>query len=112
MPKAHRHHVASDWFAHGTRRYCFHRIRKPRGRAAGLSIWVEPEYRHLYPGGDRAGCCTEERIVVRIYGVIETTRDYQAVSRWLSIACCHTKAARRVDRVSVTPTEQEKAGRL
>lgn len=38
------------------------------------------QYQHLYPPGDRRGCCTRYRFVVVVGGDIVTTRDAKSVS--------------------------------
>jgi hypothetical protein len=68
----HRHVTSSEWERNFGKAEN-HRVRK------GLIVAVEPEYRCLYPPGNRAACCVEDRTVLRVYGEIKNSRDLRLV---------------------------------
>jgi hypothetical protein len=75
---SHRHAASSTWEAeYGGR--LEHPLRK------GLSVFVEKQWRAFYPpGSDSAACCSEERTILRVSGVIKSARDLRLVLAKLS----------------------------
>lgn len=83
--KKHRHIFSSPFQAHGPegegweamQNPSLARVRIPISR--GVNVYVERQVRHLYPSGDGGACCSERRVVLRVYGDVASARDARLV---------------------------------
>lgn len=80
------------------------------GFGADLVVRVVPQYRHFYPPGNKPGCCTERRTILRVDGPITSIRDVLLVEAKLSQLAQHVVPATRTTGSKHKPAKKARRG--